>query len=39
MSEFLPTTLEEINQRGWEQIDFYLLAVTLMLITLLLARQ
>ena len=22
MSEFLPTTLEEIQQRGWEQIDF-----------------
>ena len=22
MSEFLPTTLDEINQRGWEQIDF-----------------
>ncbi|MGE4589090.1 MAG: YgiQ family radical SAM protein [Acidaminococcaceae bacterium] len=22
MSEFLPTTLEEIKQRGWEQIDF-----------------
>lgn len=22
MSEFLPTTLDEIKQRGWEQIDF-----------------
>ena len=37
---FLPVTMEEVKQRGWEQLDFvYIFVVMLMLTTLLLEQQ
>lgn len=38
MKEFLPISQEDINARGWEQIDFCLSAAMPMLIILLLDR-
>lgn len=35
MKEFLPISQEDINARGWEQIDFCLSAAMPMLIILL----